>query len=85
MDDMRIGLKSRLEWILATWKRRIRFSIGKRLPPRGIAWKQRGTQMLPVCPRCGDYVYYTKQCFCGQRLLPGAKTIGEVLDHGHEE
>ena len=83
MDDMRMNLKSRVEWILATWKRRIRFSIGKRLPPRGIAWKQRGTQMLPVCPRCGDMVYYGNQCvYCGQRFLDGTVTVGEVIGNG---
>lgn len=83
MDELRMSIRERLKWRFHRWKMRIRFFIGSRLPDAGIAWKDAGGYKLPVCPRCGDYVYNNRQCVqCGQHFLPGAKTIGEVLDHG---
>lgn len=62
-------------------KRRIVFSIGKRLPPREARTEDRNGHVIYTCPRCGDFVYCAEQCVsCGQRFLPGAKTIGGMLD-----
>lgn len=62
----------------------IRFFFCSRLPDRQIAWQMTGdNDFVPVCPRCGEFVYYRNQCvWCGQHFLPGAKTVGEVMDHG---
>lgn len=86
MDDMRTPVSVRLEMFLHRCRRRIRFFIGSRMPDAGIAWKQvNGGRDVPVCPRCGEYVYYADQCCgCGQHFLPGAVTIGEVMERGSE-
>ena len=71
----------RLTGSLRTFKARIVFSIGKRLPPRETRLEDYYGSVVHVCPRCGDFVYCAEQCVsCGQRFLPGAKTIGGMLD-----
>ena len=80
MDELRTTPGERARLFLHRWKNRIRFFIGSRLPDAGIKWKSVKGGKLPVCPRCGDYVYYERQCTqCGQHFLPGARTIGDVL------
>lgn len=67
-------------------KRRIVFSIGKRLPPRETHTESHNGHVIYTCPRCGEFVYHEKQCIeCGQRFLPGAKTIGGILDEQYTE
>ena len=83
MDELRMSIRERIDWLFWKTRRRIRFFIGSRLPDAGIVWKEERGYTLPACPRCGEYVYYDRQCtMCGQHFLPGAITIGEVLDHG---
>ena len=82
MDELRTTPGEKVRHFLNRWKQRIRFFIGSRLPDRAIIWRDvgYGKKHLPVCPRCGDYVYYERQCTqCGQHFLPGARTIGDVL------
>ena len=83
MDDMHTPLSVRFSLILHRFRSRIRFYIGSRLPDRGIAWKKLEDYEVPICPRCGEYVYHAKQCSeCGQHFLNNTVTIGSVLDHG---
>lgn len=80
MDDMKMSLGRRVELRFQRLRGKLRFFIGSRLPDAGIKWKSVKGGKLPVCPRCGDYVYYERQCTqCGQHFLPGARTIGDVL------
>lgn len=65
--------------------KRIRFRLVSMLPAEE---PEEGTvyngKPIPVCPRCGDFVYYRKQCIhCGQRFTEGSRTIGEVMDDEH--
>ena len=81
MDELKMSIGERLKWRFHKLRMRIRFFIGSRLPDAGIAWKDARGYKVPVCPRCGDYVYNVRQCvLCGQHFLPGARTIGEVID-----
>lgn len=77
--DMRLNhLKIRLSW---KW-RTVRNFFGRFRKPREIVWEESYSGMVPTCPRCHDFVYYQdKCCFCGQRFLPGAETVGKVLDN----
>ena len=62
-------------------RKKIRFFIGKKLPPRPIINEKICGLMLPTCPRCGDMVYYRKQCVsCGQRFLNVTDTLGSVIE-----
>ena len=80
MDDMKMPLSERLSIMKHRIKRKTRFFIGSRLPDAAIEWNYLDGMPVPVCPRCGDYVYYKNQCTqCGQHFLPGAETIGGVL------
>lgn len=65
-----------------TWKRRMmRCFFGKFRKPQAIIWEESYSCMVPSCPRCHEIVYYQdKCCFCGQRFLPGAVTVGKVLE-----
>lgn len=73
----------RLKGLWLGLKVRARFSLGKRLPAR----KPRKSEIIGgkafyTCPRCGDFVYYPKQCVsCGQRFSESVMTIGEVIDY----
>lgn len=84
MDDLEMGYWRGKKTFLQRCRMKIRFFIGSRLPDARIEWKTaRNGKAVPVCPRCGDFVYYKNQCIsCGQHFLPGAVTIGEVMDHG---
>ena len=84
MDELEMTYWERRKTFLQLCRRKIRFFIGSRLPDARIEWKTaRNGKQVPVCPRCGDFVYYKRQCTsCGQHFLPGAITIGEALDHG---
>ena len=84
MMDEEMGLVDRLRGVLLGFRVRIRFAIGKRLPPRTPKAKAiSGGRTVYTCPRCGDLVYYPKQCVsCGQRFKCDAVTVGEVLDRG---
>ena len=67
-------------------KQKVVFSIGKRLPPRETRVTRYNGHSIYTCPRCGEFVYHEKQCIeCGQRFLPGAKTIGGILDEQYTE
>jgi hypothetical protein len=53
------------------------------MKPRRIVWAEGYHGSYPVCPCCGEYVYYKDLCcFCGQRL-EDATTVGAVMEsHG---
>ena len=82
MIDEEMSLMDRLRGVWLGVKVRTRFRIGSRLLPRMPKEKAiYGGKTVPVCPRCGDLVYYPKQCVsCGQRFKCDATTIGEVID-----
>lgn len=80
MDEMKEPISFRIADRCRRIKRKIRFFIGARLPDASIEWTYLDGMPVPICPRCGDYVYYKNQCTqCGQHFLPGAETIGGVL------
>ena len=85
MDDMREPLWFKITDGFRRIKRKINFFIGSRLPDAHIEWDYLQCLPVPICPRCGEYVYYKTQCTrCGQHFLPDAKTLGEVLEYGTE-
>ena len=85
MDDMREPLWFKITDRCRRIKSKINFFIGSRLPDAHIEWDYLKGLPVPICPRCGEYVYYKSQCTkCGQHFLPDAKTLGEVLEHGTE-
>ena len=79
-EEMTLGDRLRGVWL--GFRVRTRFRIGKLLPPRMPKTSTLyGGKTVPVCPRCGDLVYYPKQCVsCGQRFKEDSITIGEVID-----
>lgn len=81
-DPNRNSTGKRLIRVLRAFRDKVWFSIGKRLPPRETRIERIGGDAVPICPRCGDFVYYKTQCVaCGQRFKGNTKTVGEVLDH----
>ena len=85
MDDMREPLWFKITDGFRRIKRKINFFIGSRLPDAHIEWDYLQGLPVPICPRCGEYVYYKTQCTrCGQHFLPDAKILGEVLEYGTE-
>lgn len=86
MRPIEITRFERLKVFLRMLRHRIRFSIGKRLPPRETIISERhGRVDVEVCPRCGDLIYCSTQCvMCGQRFKGDPKTVGEVLDRAAE-
>ena len=82
MPPRMISRGERMKLFFRTMKHKIKFFIVSRLPNEHIEWTI-GIDgfCVPVCPRCGEYVYYKNQCVnCGQHFLPGAETIGGVLN-----
>jgi len=80
-EEPKRPLWGRLKKALWRFKESVVFSIGKRLPPREARTEDRSGHVIYTCPRCGEFVYCAEQCVsCGQRFLPGAKTIGGMLD-----
>ena len=81
-DPDRMSAGERLTRVLRAFRDKVGFSIGKRLPPRKTRTERIGGDAVPICPRCGNFVYYRTQCVdCGQRFKGNTKTVGEVLDH----
>ena len=79
MDKMakKLNREMRVRW----FSRNIRAAFGSLRKPTGIVWKMSYGGSAPHCPHCGELVYYEDRCcFCGQRFLPGAVTIGGMLD-----
>jgi len=82
-DEDRMSTGERLLRVLRDFREKVGFSIGKHLPARETRTERIGEDLIPVCPRCGDFVYCKTQCVvCGQRFKGETKTIGEVIDHG---
>jgi len=82
MMDEEMGLLDRLRGVWLGFRVRTRFAIGKRRKPRKPKLSPiYGGKVVPVCPRCGELVYYPQQCVtCGQRFTGDVTTIGEVID-----
>ena len=80
-EEPKRPLWERLSLAADRMKEKIMFSIGVTLPPEKPRLELYHGSAVYVCPRCGEFVYHEKQCIsCGQRFLPGAKTIGGMLD-----
>ena len=85
IDDERMPLKTRLAMVWERFRMKVRFFIGKRLPARNAAVELMNGHKIYKCPRCGDFVYYELQCTkCGQHFLPGAESIGEVIERVYD-
>ncbi len=83
MMEEEMGLLDRMRGVWLGFRVRTRYAIGKRRRPRKPKLSTIfGDKAVPVCPRCGDLVYYPKQCVtCGQRFIGNVTTIGEMIDH----
>ena len=80
-EKPKLSLWERLSLAADRLKEKMVFLIGETLPPEETRLETYHGSAVYVCPRCGEFVYYEKQCIsCGQRFLPGAKTIGGMLD-----
>ena len=87
MIQEEMTLRDRLRGVWLGIRVRSRYAMGKRLPPRmPKTTTMYGGRTVPICPRCGDLVYYPKSCVtCGQRFKCESMTIGEVLELATED
>ncbi len=87
MMDEEMAIPERLSAFCRRLMRGARYRIGKHLPPRMAAESTLyGGEKVPVCPRCGELVYYSKSCIvCGQRFRKDSVTVGEVIDRAAAE
>ena len=77
-----IRIRMEITWMWRGMWRGILCFFGRFRKPREIVWEESCSGMVPTCPRCHDIVFYQDKCwFCGQRFLPGAQTVGRVLDN----